>query len=117
MDYYILHTVLLIIILLFIIAIICYHSAKHISKRTNILLYQQYKIENNEVSTKNQTCYYFDDIIKLKDCNFDNILLDKKPNDNILVYDISYKTLIGSKPLRIRFDKIDLLKFMMEQHI
>ena len=25
----------------------------------------------------------------------------------ILVYDISYKTLIGSKPLRIRFDIID----------
>ena len=74
------------------------------------MLYQQYKIENNEfkkVSTKNQTCYYFDDIIKLKDCDFDNIFLDKKPNDNILVYDISYKTLIGSKPLRIRFAKID----------
>ena len=25
----------------------------------------------------------------------------------ILIYDISHKTLIGSKPLRIRFDKID----------
>ena len=24
-----------------------------------------------------------------------------------MIYDISYKTLIGSKPLRIRFDKID----------
>ena len=27
--------------------------------------------------------------------------------ENILIYDISYKTLIGSKPLQIRFDKID----------
>ena len=26
--------------------------------------------------------------------------------ENILNYDISYKTLIGSKPLQIRFDKI-----------
>ena len=26
---------------------------------------------------------------------------------NILVYGFLYKTLIGSKPLRIRFDKID----------
>ena len=24
-----------------------------------------------------------------------------------MIYDISYKTLIGSKPLRIRFDRID----------
>ena len=26
---------------------------------------------------------------------------------NILIYEISYKTLIGPKPLRTRFDKID----------
>ena len=26
---------------------------------------------------------------------------------NILIYDISYKTLIGAKPLQIRFTKID----------
>ena len=33
MDYYILHTVLLVIMLLFIITIICYHYAKHRSKQ------------------------------------------------------------------------------------
>ena len=49
--------------------------------------------------------YYFDD--KLKDFNVNNILIDEKSRENILIYDISYKTLIGSKPLRIRFDKID----------
>ena len=32
---------------------------------------------------------------------------NEKPNKNILIYDISYKTLIGAKPLRIRFDKIN----------
>ena len=35
---------------------------------------------------------------------FDNILIDEKSHKNIF---ISYKNLIDSKPLRIRFDKID----------
>ena len=30
-----------------------------------------------------------------------NILLDAKLYKNILIYDISYKTFMGSKPLRI----------------
>ena len=37
----------------------------------------------------------------------DNILIDEKSHKNILIYNISYKNLIGSKPLRIRLDKID----------
>ena len=51
---------------------------------------------------KNPTCYYFEDIIKIEDFDFGNILLDKKSNGNILIYDASYKTLTGAKPLRIR---------------
>ena len=51
--------------------------------------------------------YYQDDIIKLEDFDIDNILIDEKSNENILIYNFSYKTLIGSKPLCIRFDKID----------
>ena len=47
-------------------------------------------------------CYYFDDITKLED-----ILIDEKLHKNILIYDISYKTLISSKPFRIRFNNID----------
>ena len=31
----------------------------------------------------------------------------KKKHENILIYHVSYKTLIGSKPLRTTFDKID----------
>ena len=38
--------------------------------------------------------------------DFDNILLDEKSYENILIFDISYKTFMGSKPLRIRFDEI-----------
>ena len=46
-------------------------------------------------------------MIKLENFDLDNILMDEKPHENILIYDISYKTLIDSKPLRIRLDKID----------
>ena len=67
-------------------------------------------MESNEfrkVCIENCTCYYFDDIIALKDFDIDNILIDKKPYENILIHDISYKTLIDTKPLRISFNKID----------
>ena len=67
-------------------------------------------MENNKFKkarTKNLTCYYFDDIIKLEDFELDNILIDEKSYENILIYDISYKTLIDSKPLRIALDQID----------
>ena len=57
---------------------------------------------------KNGTCYYFDDITKIEDFDYD-ITLDEKSNKNILVNDMSYKTLIGGNPLRIRFDKADKL--------
>ena len=66
-------------------------------------------MENNEfekVRIKHRTCYCFDDIIKLEDLDLDNILIDEKSHENIFIYDISYKTLIDPKPLRI-FDKAD----------
>ena len=59
-------------------------------------------MENNKfknVRIKKPTCYYFDDIIKLKDFDLDNILIYEKSHKNALIYDISYKTLIGTKPL------------------
>ena len=58
-------------------------------------------MENNEfkkVRIKNR---------KLENFDLDNTLIDEKSHENILIYDISCKTLIDSKPLRIRFDKID----------
>ena len=42
--------------------------------------------------------------------DFDKILLDEKSyktHGNILIYDISCKTFMGAKPLRIRFETID----------
>ena len=45
--------------------------------------------------------------MKFEDFDFDNILKDEQLHENISICDISYKTLIAPKPLRIRFDKID----------
>ena len=63
--------------------------------------------EFEEVGIKSCTCYYFNEIIKIDNFDFDNILIEVKSCKNILVQDISYKTLFGSKPLCIKFDEID----------
>ena len=47
-----------------------------------------------------------DGFIRVEDLAFDNILLDKKSSESISVYDISYKTVIGSKPLPIRPNEV-----------
>ena len=61
---------------------------------------------------KNLTCYYFDDLIRFwnRDIIYRDILLGNKSyetSENVLMYDISYRTLTGAKPLRIRLNKID----------
>ena len=46
----------------------------------------QYKVKNNELKKdciKNITRYYFDDIIKLKDFDLDNVLIDDKSYKNM----------------------------------
>ena len=62
-------------------------------------------MENNdelkEIDIKNCTCYYFDDIIKIEGFDSNN-LINKKSYKNILVYNISYKTSLGAKPLPIK---------------
>ena len=54
-----------------------------------------------EIDIRNRMCYYFDDIIKIEDFDLDNILKDEKLFENILIFNISYKNLIDSKPLRL----------------
>ena len=51
-------------------------------------------------------CYYFDDIIKLQDFDLD-ILIQKELQENILIFGISNKILIESKPFWNIFNKID----------
>ena len=56
-----------------------------------------YEPKQNDI--KNCTCYYFDNITN-------NILIDKKSCEIVLIYKMSNKTLIGAKSLHIRFDKV-----------
>ena len=60
-----------------------------------------------EIDIKNCACFYYDDIIKDVDIYFSDILLKGKLYENISLYEISYKTSMGPKPLLIRFNKID----------
>ena len=58
-------------------------------------------MENNEskkFNIKNHTCHYFDNIIKFENFGFGNVLLDEESYENILIHDVSYKTLISAKP-------------------
>ena len=63
--------------------------------------------ELKEIYVKNCTCYYFDHTMKIEDFGFYNILIEEKFYRNFLVYNISNKTLIGLKPLLVKFDKVD----------
>ena len=70
------------------------------------------KDELKEIDIKNITRYDFDDIIRVRDSNFSNILLEEKSYktyENSLIHDISYKTFMVAKLLRIMFDEIDRL--------
>ena len=93
-DCYILHTALFAIILILIITIICYHFAKHRSKQkgNDALTNIKWKIRNFKMFVLKITCVI---ILKteLKQKIFiDNILIDEKPHENILIYKIPYPT-------------------------
>ena len=120
-NLYILLTLLLITTILLIAVTIYCCLIKYKTKQKHLLpfydanskenWYQKYIIntESHElkaIDITNWLCYYFDDIIKIEDFDFYNISIDEKIYKNILVYDISFKTLFGSKPLCIRFDEV-----------
>ena len=80
------------------------------------------KMESNyelkEIDIKNCMCYYFDDIMRVRDFDF-NILLEEKSCEDwyekILIYDSSFKTFVSANPLHFRFNKVDgFIKFMTE---
>ena len=62
--------------------------------------------ELKEIDIKNRTYCHFDNLIRVRDFDFGHTLLHKKSYENILIYDISYKTFMDEKPLRIRFNKV-----------
>ena len=63
--------------------------------------------ELKETDVKKCTCYYFGDIINISDFHLNNILLDEKSYENILIYDVLYKKSNSAKPLLVIFDKVD----------
>ena len=79
-DCYILDAVLLAIILLLITAIIFYHYTKHRSE-----LKKTYGLANN-IKWKIMNLRKF----ILEDIDADNISVDERSLENILIYDISY---------------------------
>ena len=65
------------------------------------------KDELKEFKIKSYACYYFNDVMRVIDIGFSDILLTEKSYENILIYNISYKIFMGAKPLCIWFKKID----------
>ena len=58
-----------------------------------------------EIDIKNQTYYFFDDIINIKNFNPSNIKRDEKSYKNILIHYIRYVTIKDSKYVKINFVK------------
>ena len=54
-----------------------------------------------EIDIKNQTYYFFDDTINLKNFDSNNIIIDEKSYKNILIYYIGYVTIKDSKYIKI----------------
>ena len=44
----------------------------------------------NDISIKNRTYYFFNNIINIAKCDIDNIKIDEKSYKNILIYYIGY---------------------------
>ena len=40
------------------------------------------------IRIKSRPCYYFNNIIKIEDFDLDNIVIDEKPYENVLGYNI-----------------------------
>ena len=68
-----------------------------------------------DISIKNHTYYFFDDILNIKNFDSNNIKIDKKSYKNILVYYIGYETMKDSNyvkinsvnPLYLIFNKVN----------
>ena len=67
--------------------------ARVIFLENNKYYLQVYADEFKKINIKSRTSYCFDDKMKVKDINVDNILLEKKSYQNILVYHILYNKL------------------------
>ena len=69
--------------------------------------------ELEKLCTKNRTCYYFHDIIKIDYFDFGIILMDEKSYQNILIYEVSCKTLMDANCVLCLMENMGLLEIMM----
>ena len=60
-----------------------------------------------DISIKNHTYYFFDDIINIKNFDPNNIKIDEKSYKNILIYYIGYVTIKDSK--YVKFNSVNPL--------
>ena len=60
-----------------------------------------------EIEVKNQTYYFFDDIINIKNFDPNNIKIDEKSYKNILIYYIGYVTIWDLRYIKI--NRVNLL--------
>ena len=100
MNCYNLQMFMLVVILLFLITIICYHYTKHWSKLKKYCSVDniKWRIMNYKELVLKILPYYFDDIIEIEDFDIDVTLLDEKLYEKNLINGILYKTLIRVKP-------------------
>ena len=54
-----------------------------------------------DINTKNHTCYFFDEIINLKNFDPNNTKIHEKSYKNVLIYYIGYVTIKDSKYVKI----------------
>ena len=70
-------------------------------------------MNTKDINIKNHTCYFFNDIINIKDFDPNNIKIDEKSNKNIIIYYIGYVTLKKDlkiykvNPLYLMFNKMN----------
>ena len=66
-----------------------------------------------DINIKNNTYYFFDDIINIKEFDPNNIKLDEKSYKNILIYYIAYVTIKDSK--YIKTNSVNFLYLMFNR--
>ena len=57
--------------------------------------------EVKDISIENHICFFFDDMINIKNFNPDNIKVDGKSQKDILIYYIGYVMIKDSKHVKI----------------
>ena len=79
-----------------------------------------------DISTKNHTYYFFDDVINIKFFDSNNIKIHENSNKNILIYYIGYGTIKDSRCVKtysvnplylILAEWVDTLKKLIEINI